>query len=162
MGTGVITAPESGAVEDRWRPRNVQRLGLRHVADMTLKAYGLLADPELGLGRSLVAAADRQARAAATTIAATPHRKAGFLILHRERETAWLRIDWWLPEGTLAGLVWQGSAEGGAFIPLTPPTTCVWELALIDHERRAWVRTGMAPTADTAAYFDDVYRQDFC
>ena len=39
---------------------------------------------------------------------------------------------------------------------------CVWELALIDHERRAYVRTVMAASGDAEAYLDDVFRQDFC
>ena len=50
-----------------------------------------------------------------------------------------------------------------AFEPLDRPLmACVWELALIDHERRAYMRSVMARSGDAEAYFADIYRQDFC
>jgi hypothetical protein len=155
--------PAEAGEEERWRPRIVRRLGLWRLGEVRIKAYAILADAEDAVPAPLLAEMRRLIGGEAGTIAATAHRGAGFVIVHRERRLLWLQLRWWLAEGALAGLSWEGSL-GAGLAPAAPgpATSCVWELALADHERRAWIRTGMAPTTDIPAYFDDVYRQDFC
>jgi hypothetical protein len=156
------TAPVAPEAE-RWKPRTVQRLGEWACGAVRLKAYGVLEDGGTPLPPGLVAAARALVAAQDGAVAATAHRGFGFVILHRELAGTWLHLDWWIEGGTCAMLLWHAASDGLAFEALPRPAmACVWELALIDHERRAWIRTGMGPTADTGAYLTDIFRQDFC
>jgi hypothetical protein len=163
MAAAAAQPAMAGEVE-RWRPRIVRRLGVWRVGEVRAKAYAILTDPDEEIAAPFLAEVRRLLAAEAGTVAAAAHCGAGFAILHREQALLWLQLHWWLPGGTLAGLSWEGS-PGTRLTPRPPErpaTSCVWELALVDHERRAWIRTGMAPVTAIPAYFDDIYRQDFC
>jgi hypothetical protein len=71
---------------------------------------------------------------------------AGFVILHRGDVGMWLLVHWWLPGGLLAELLWGAPlSEPAALAPYDRPSMAnVWELAIIDFERRAWIATAMA------------------
>lgn len=89
----------------------------------------------------------------------------GSLVVHRGREAYFAVLDWWTGENMLRHHVWTA--------PLAPPHTfesldksdlamCVWELAVIQHERSAWLRHVLTPEgrADVAAYEADVLNAD--
>ena len=82
-----------------------------------------------------------------------PNFGAGFAVLHRGEEAWWLLMHWWLPGGIASHGLWR--ADLGMtppdFSPVPPgPMACVWELGVIDFERRAFMATAMAgaPLAD--------------
>jgi hypothetical protein len=153
-----------GLPQERWRPRPVLPLGVFSCGPAILKAYAILADTARPLTSTPVESARTVVEAAAPALRATPHRGLGFVLIDRGEEAVWLLLHWWMERGVCAQLVWKGTLEGlPAFEPIDRPRmACVWELALIDHERRAYVRSMMAASADADAYLNDLYRQDFC
>ena len=148
---------------ERWAPRTVVRPEPWSCGGVPLKTYGVLADASKPLGEGLVAAARGIVESAAAEVAAAPHQGVGFVILHRGSEGVWLLLHWWEEGGICAQRLWRSDLAGPlAFAAVDRPVmACVWELALIDHERRAYVRTLMAGR-DQEAYLADIYRQDFC
>ena len=64
----------------------------------------------------------------------------------------WLLLHWWLEGGIATQILWQSELnEEVEFEPAQPLLmACVWELGIIDFERRAWMETVMSgqPTAD--------------
>jgi hypothetical protein len=76
---------------------------------------------------------------------ATPHRHAGFAILHRDDEVDWLTLQWWTEAGTLTHKLWRAEPATADFVEVDKlVTTCVWELGIVDFERRAWMETVMS------------------
>ena len=149
---------------ERWTPRTVRRLGQWTSGTTPLKAYAILAAPGAEPDAALAARAKELVAGAAKEIAATAQEGIGFVILHQDHEGAWLLLHWWTSGSTCAQLIWHGPPDApAAFTPLDRPgMACVWELALIDHERRAYVRSLAGPGDGLAAYLQDVYPQDFC
>jgi hypothetical protein len=83
----------------------------------------------------------------ADELAATPHLGAGFAILHRGEEANWLLSLWWTEGGTATRKLWRAELDdhSATFKPVDPLyMACVWELGIIDYERRAWMDTVMS------------------
>lgn len=74
------------------------------------------------------------------------HRDAGFAVLHQGEEAVWLLLHWWLDGGITTRILWRAPLNGAVnFIDADPLLmACVWELSVIDFERRAWMKTAMA------------------
>ena len=81
----------------------------------------------------------------------------GFAILHEGLQGTWLLLHWWAHGDILCGRLLRAEPGGADFAPQDrrPLVACVWELAVIDHERHAWVRAMMRETPDPAAYLAD-------
>jgi hypothetical protein len=69
----------------------------------------------------------------------------GFVVLHRcEEDFYFLLVSTWRNENELWETVWAKCGEADVFFHPWPsggthrPTFCVWELAAVCHERRAW------------------------
>jgi len=81
---------------------------------------------------------------------------AGFAILHRGAEANWLLLLWWTEGGTATRKLWRGDLDDGESFTAVDPLymACVWELGIIDFERRAWMETAMSgkPLSDYLAY----------
>ena len=148
----------------RWTPRTVQRLGQWSSGATPLKAYAILAKGGEPLDPALPAKAAELVAEAEAQLAATEQEGMGFVILHRSTEGVWLLLHWWVDGDACAQLLWHSPLDGPpAFTPLDRPSmACVWELALIDHERRAYVRSLSIPGDAVAAYLQDIFPQDFC
>ena len=70
---------------------------------------------------------------------------AGFAILHVGEEAVWLLLHFWLPGGIVSRHLWYAENRTRDFKPAPDHLmACVWELAVIDFERRAWVETALA------------------
>lgn len=68
----------------------------------------------------------------------------GFLGVRDRRDACFVYLDWWADENELHHHTFLApSDEPGALAPCTGTgfTACVWDLALICHERQAWVDT---------------------
>jgi hypothetical protein len=164
MGSALPLVRSAEALDDIWAPRSVVRLGLWPAGPVELKAYAILADASHPLDSDLIEPARAVAEADGPAIAATDHRGVGFAILHRDPESNWLLVHWWIAGGSCAERLYASPpGEAGRFAPVERPLmACVWELALIDHERRAYARTAMAIGGTREAYLDDIFRPDFC
>ena len=148
---------------ERWTPRTVLRLGQWSSGAVPLKAYAIQARGGEPLEPIALEAAARIVSAASDAIATTRHEGCGFAILHRD-EAYWLQLIWWMEGSSCAQLLWRSPVDAPEDFGAVerPAMACVWELALIDHERRAFIRSNSLPGDAVAAYLKDVFPQDFC
>ncbi|URQ74823.1 MAG: hypothetical protein NBV76_09830 [Candidatus Ochrobactrum gambitense] len=138
-----------------YRPRAAWFDGLTECGPATIKLNIIEADPSNPLAEAAVGIARRQIANAAARLEALPHQDAGFAILHQGEESLWLLLHWWLEGGIATEMLWQSElGDEIEFMPAQPLLmACVWELGIIDFERRAWMETAMSgkPIADYLA-----------
>jgi hypothetical protein len=103
-----------------------------------LKLYGL-ADPEKGVRQELLDITRRLAEESLPASGEAGH-GAAFAIAHDARWPIAL-IYWWQSENELHQRVFVGRPDDlDDLSPVTlTPTGCVWELGVVEFERRAWI-----------------------
>jgi hypothetical protein len=142
---------------DPYIPRRVVPLGEHHVDGWRLKLHGLFAtgdtttDPAARVG-ALRAADDALPRPAS----GGGRYGVGFVIVHRATNAYSYVVGWWSYNCLLSLAAYTARVSDPADVARSPARQagCVWELAVIDHERRAWTESVMraGPEADLEAY----------
>ena len=84
----------------------------------------------------------------------------GFVGAHDGRGANFVFVDWWANEDELHHHAWLSSKEEPGRLRATGRgdfTACAWDLAVIGHERGAWIRHVLARTQgpDLDAYLAD-------
>ena len=127
-----------------YTPRRVRPLGLLRIDDWRVKLHGLSATP----GGELDDAAHEGARKAAEEALPRPgtgggRYGVGFVIAHRTPDAYSYVVGWWAYGCLLSTAAYSARFSEPAEIARSPARQagCVWELAVVDHERRAWTRT---------------------
>lgn len=74
------------------------------------------------------------------------HTGAGFAIIHAGEEALWLLLHQWIEGGIATQRLWRAPLGTEAlFEPdISDSMACVWELGVIDFERKAWMSTVMS------------------
>ncbi|MFC7342917.1 hypothetical protein [Saccharopolyspora griseoalba] len=105
--------------------------GVREVAGRSVKVYAISAD-------GAATSAEVLDSACGTAASVLPGGGgSGFVVVHRGEEAVWLLVHWWEDDILCQRLFRDG--PGGEFVPAEPQLfACVWELHVIDHERRSW------------------------
>lgn len=134
-----------------YTPRPVRPLGLLQIEDWRVKLHGLTATP----GGDLEDAAKDGARKAATEALPRPglgggRYGVGFVIAHRSTNAFSYVVGWWSYGCLLSTAGYSARFSEPEDIARSPSRQagCVYELAVIDHERRAWTRTMLREGAD--------------
>jgi hypothetical protein len=130
-----------------FEPRYVTPLGLWEVDDWRMKAYGLTLTDAAPRG-SLVEESQTVVADALPDPAVTDDRYGvGFVIVHEGVDGDYVLVDHWFGENMLRNQVfWRRAHEPALWpVPSDGPTVCVWELAILAHERQAWVREVLEP-----------------
>lgn len=128
------------AVTEPYRPRRTQLLGVLDRAGWTIKLTGITAGADLPGDGEVAAAVAVAERVLPQPPRNTTRSGVGFCIVHRGIEALWVLVCWWELD-VMYERLWRadlGSTDLRA-VPPDGPTACVWELQVIDHERRAWV-----------------------
>jgi hypothetical protein len=131
---------------ESYAPRTVRFLGLWESRGWRLKAYGIAYDGEVP-STELVRKAESLALRDLPSPAVTEDwYGVGFLGVHQGRGSNLVFLDWWAWENELHHLVYvtdhtrpldlQRVARGGFH-------GCVWDLAVVAFERRAWIATAL-------------------
>ncbi|WP_433021946.1 hypothetical protein [Kribbella sp. CA-294648] len=143
-----------------YSPRTVTQYGVETINGWPTKLYGLAVEGEPG--QELVAAARSAAGASLpTTTGGTTGDRAGldpgdrggldpgdegeraaaFVIAHQARPACFVLVYWWASSVDLCLAYFRSPLERPAELSPMPEhsTGCVWELALTNHERTAWV-----------------------
>lgn len=146
----------SGMLDEPYSPRSAWFEGMVECGPAAIKLTVISADGKAPAAETLAAARGVIA-AEAATLEATPHLSAGFAILHRGEEANWLLLLWWTAGGTATRKLWRAELddEGSSFAAVDPLyMACVWELGIIDFERKVWMETAMSgkPLSDYLAY----------
>jgi hypothetical protein len=86
------------------------------------------------------------------------------LILHEGREGCFAIINWWVDENMLQNFVYllTNDSEEYKLFSDTGIITCVWEMAVLWHERNAWVKHVLQKNEnpDYHGYLHDQLNQD--
>jgi hypothetical protein len=155
--------------EPRYEPRLIQFEGVEQIAGCRLKRYHILRQHDVALAALvadalavvdtyIVAAHERMASNASAWWTLTEHR-AGSLIIHQGVDAHFVLLDLWVDDNMLRHHVWSAPRGGGPLMSLRDAdlAMCVWELAVLQHERAAWLRHVLRNDApeDIDAYLRD-------
>ena len=145
-----------------YSPRRIATLGVWREAGHSIKAYGIHRDPNAA-GPILSDPVTASVRAAVRDVldehAGGPRTHGlGYCIAHVGEEAVWLLVDWWISGGIVCQRMLSAPlARPDAFAPVNAPAlACVWELAVIAHERDAWVRHMLTERPDADGYLHDM------
>ncbi len=144
-------------LQEPYAPRPIRPLAPWENAGWRLKVYGIAYGRDLPRP-ALVQAAQQIAAQRLPQPAVTPDRYGvGFLGVHDGRGAAFVFVDWWQSENELHHHVYVAPTERPRALEYVTPTglsACVWDLAVICFERKAWLETVLANPAgpDLDAY----------
>ena len=148
------------------RRRSIRCLGVRELSGWQVKVYGIAWQGEQPRPE-LVQAATRTAAQALPAPAQRlggngPDRYGlGFCIVHDASDRCFVLFDWWAAENELHQRMFSAPLDAPAALAPHPTEAigCVWELAVTDFERRAWLRHVLASpgSPDEAAYLQATF-----
>lgn len=143
-----------------YQPRKISALPRYRLRHWRWKRYGITLTGQEP-GPELVAVADGLLARSLLAGALEAAHDLGFSIIHAGRDVNFIVLGYWVNGNELAVEVYKA--------PLTDPlafrradtnassVACVWDLAVISHERQAWIRSVLAPGhPDPDAYLADV------
>ncbi len=144
---------QRGPVE-LYTPRRLVDLDPLTSGEMILKAYGLLAEGRSITPDMLVQAQDLLDGPVAQRAAATGDSNGlGFVIIHPGETGLTISLNWWAQGSVLCQHLHRQTHGQPTCDPLSRPVIgCVWELAVIEAEQRAWRETMMRPDPDPEIY----------
>lgn len=90
----------------------------------------------------------------------------GFLMVHEGRDGVWVILSWWTGENMLRSVTYCTSEAMPKEFVLTPKTggmVCVWELELINFERKMWIEHILKKSEkpDFAGYLNEKLSGEF-
>ncbi len=146
---------------DPYIPRQVRPLGLHHVGDWRVKLHGLYSTGDTTPDPAAMEGALRAAAEALPQPATGGGRYGvGFVIVHRGTNAYSYVVGWWSYNCLLSIAAYSARISDPSDIARFPARQagCVWELAVIDHERRSWTRSVMRAEVepDLDEYLDAV------
>jgi hypothetical protein len=143
--------PVSALLASRpYRPRPLRFIRLQSLGGWRLKVYGIAADLGVAARPELVEATLNLAAADLPQPAIADERYGvGFVIAHDARTASIGLIYWWESGNELHQRCHAGPlATPRAMTRLKHPAAgCVWEIGIIDFERRAWLADVLANPA---------------
>jgi hypothetical protein len=150
-------------LQEIYGPRPVEYLGVWEVNGWSLRAYGIAFNRET-VRRELVVAALEIAGDPLPPVDDPRSSGAGFVTLHDSEDGCYVLVDWWVQIEMHEAIYYSPIDDPADLTRMdTPVVACVYELAVIDHERRLWleqvrarpeiVREGTGP-ADISGYLD--------
>lgn len=137
-----------------YKPRRAWFQEVMKVGSMSIKVNAICADGKT-IDDVVLDRAKARILQAEPNMMRTSQLGAGFAILHEGEEGRWLLLHWWLGGGICARKLWRADLPADAEFEDAAADlfACVWELAIIDFERRAWTETAMShkPVSDYIA-----------
>lgn len=134
-------------LQSPYQPRPIRYQGIWQHDGWRLKVYSASQDQPLAR-EQLVDAIKQRAVETLPRPATTPNRYGvGFLCAHDGRGGCFAFVDWWADENELHHHIFTGPKDAPHEIaPVGDDelTACVWDLAVMAFERRAWVDTVLA------------------
>lgn len=135
------------SLAEPYATRSIRYLDLLRFDGWRLKLYGIKYRGERPV-QALVEAAVAVAQQRLPRPAVTRSRYGvGFAGAHDGRGANFVFVDWWAEEDELHHHTWLSSKEEPGRLRATGPndlTACAWDLAVIGHERAAWVHHVLA------------------
>lgn len=135
--------------------RRTEPYGVVQLAGRAVKAYEITGSDD-PVDEQIWAAALAAAHGA---LADAPGTSPGFVILHLGEDSVGLLVHWWAGDVCCQRVLTASLAAPGTFRHAPAgPMACVWELHVIDHERRAWARNVLGGEGGHPAYLANSVR----
>jgi hypothetical protein len=143
MGTQLDHGAHAAALADAasYAPRPLRFVRREQLGDWRLKVYGIAASADLPRPE-LVDATLRVASDVLPQPAVGEGRYGvGFATAHDAASLAIVLVYWWQSQNELHQRIYTGPRDDLDALTQMPdqPAGCVWELGVVDFERRAWV-----------------------
>jgi hypothetical protein len=152
------------ALRARHRPRPIRFRGLHELAGWRLKLYGIATHGAVPRPALLDAALETAGAALPQPPDADGRYGVGFVVAHDAADFGFVLVDWWYHENEIHQRLFSARLDDPTALQPHPTDAigCVWELAVVDFERRAWLRHVLAnPTGpDVDAYLDARFEAD--
>jgi formylmethanofuran dehydrogenase subunit D len=147
------------------KPREARFLEYSYTGSWALKVYGIAASGE-GPRAALVRSGVQAALGALPDPAATPGvHGLGFVVVHDAADFGFVLVDWWAGENELHQRLFSADLDDPSALRPHPTDAiaCVWELGVLDFERRAWLEHVLANPSgpDVDAYVDATYEDRY-
>jgi hypothetical protein len=133
-------------LEIPYRPRHVRFIRREDVEGWQLKLYGIAVNGEEPRPEVVEAVRDLAATVLPQPSVADDRYGVGFAIAHDARWLGIALVYWWQSENELHQRIYVSPKDDPrAFTPVeNQPAGCVWELEVVDFERRAWIEDVLA------------------
>jgi hypothetical protein len=142
-----------------YEPRLFADLGTLTEGRWTLKLYGIHCDITRDrtalVDSAVLRSGQMHVRGLLTEADAIgAHHNVAFVIFHQGKRANWLLTHWWIHHDICCHIVSSSPLDDPLrFARATGPVmACVWELIVIDFERRAWISRALGSKPDVGKY----------
>jgi hypothetical protein len=131
----------ASTLETPYQPRHVRFIRKEDVEGWQLKLYGIAVNGQEPRPEFVAATRDLAARVLPQPPAGEDHYGVAFAIAHDARSVGIALIYWWKAENELHQRIYVSPKDDPAAFSQVEnqPAGCVWELEVVDFERRAWL-----------------------
>lgn len=150
-----------------YKKRPIRYLGTFEKDGWRLKVYGISALSERPSDALVNAIKAKAAEILPFPAVADSRYGVGFLYAHQGRDGGgFASVNWWANENELFHYQYEASPDSVSALRPVEETggsaCCVWDIAVIEHERRAWVECVLANTSgpDLDAYMARTFNAD--
>ena len=136
----------ASALEAPYKPRHVRFIRREDVDGWRLKLYGISLNGKEPDPEFVDATRDLAAAVLPQPAAGDGHYGVAFATAHDATSLYIALVYWWQSENELHQRIYVSTKDGPiAFVPVeNQPAGCVWELEIVDFERRAWIEDVLA------------------
>ena len=129
-----------------YQPRPIRFHGLEELGDWRIKVYSIALRGRAERPELIRATLDTARDVLPVDAFADGRAGAGFVIAHDASTTSILLIYWWQGTNELHHRIFVGPLDNLSVLDSVDPQPvgCVWELEVIDFERRVWLRDVLA------------------
>jgi hypothetical protein len=134
-----LEAMHGMTLSEIYGPRPVEYLGVWDAGGWSLRAYGI-AFNRPSVREELIRAAREVAGKPLPPIDDLRSSGAGFVVLHDSEDGCYVLVDWWIQIEMHEAIYYSPIDDPGRLERIEAPVVaCVYELGVIDHERRLWL-----------------------
>jgi hypothetical protein len=152
------------ALETPYKPRHVRFIRRDEVEGWQLKLYGIALNGEEPRPEFVESVRDLAAGVLPRPPVADDRYGVGFAIAHDARWLGIALVYWWQSENELHQRIYVSPKDDPtAFAQVeNQPAGCVWELEVVDFERRAWIEDVLARPSgpDLERYLERSFARD--
>ena|ERR1700754_3585385 len=154
----------SGARSD-YQKRRVRFLRRAELGEWTVKLYGIAPQGLMVRGILAVAALHAAARALPSPAVTAQRHGVGFVIAHDAPQLSYALVCWWDDRNEVHERIFSARSDVPENLMPHPSDAigCVWELSVVDFERRAWITHVLANPdgPNLPGYLAQEYNDDF-
>jgi hypothetical protein len=154
----------ASSLEAPYKPRHVRFIRREDVEGWQLKLYGIAVNGQEPRPEFVAATRDLAAQVLPQPPAGEDRYGVGFATAHDARAVGIALVYWWQSENELHQRIYVSPKdEPTAFTQVeNQPAGCVWELEVVDFERRAWIEDVLSNPAgpNIEAYLERSFSRD--